>query len=110
MINKFLINTYWTKFKLINDPLEIYMLKNTYGLFKFCITMSFGINYMLYHFLFKGVYEVRNFYFNPKTIPFGLKFGFTTFISIYTAKDIWLNYCYNPEVYELAVECPITYK
>jgi hypothetical protein len=103
IIRKFLFQTYLNNYKNINEPKQLYLLKNTFGFCKIALSISFGMSYIAYQWFFTGIYEFRKFYFNTKTIPIALKIGVSMMLSYHIFMKLLMDYTYNYEIYELAV-------
>jgi hypothetical protein len=88
----------------LEDPKDIFLIKNSYKFFKLALLLACGVNLLCYKFLFTGIYEIRSFYLNPKTLPFFSKFAISTSISLLFLNKIWSDYVYIPEIYKISVE------
>jgi len=103
IIKKYLLKSYYTNFESEKEMKNIFLVKNTYKMFKLSAGLASIFNFICYKFLFTGIYEIRHFYFDPKNVPFIVKLGFTTFLSYKLLDNLWSNYIYIPEIYEMAI-------
>lgn len=103
LIKKHLLKNYYTNFESEKEMKNIFLIKNSYKMFKLSSGLALFFNIICYKFLFTGIYEVRNFYFDPKNVPFIFKLGFTTYLSYKLIDNLWSNYIYIPEIYEMAI-------
>jgi len=103
LIRKYLLKNYYTNFDSEKEMKNIFLIKNSYKMFKLSTCFALFFNMICYKFLFTGIYEIRNFYFDPKNVPFIVKIGFTTFLSYKLLDNLWSNYIYIPEIYEMAI-------
>jgi len=103
LIKKYLLKNYYTNFKSETEMKNIFLIKNSYKMFKLSTGLALFFNMICYKFLFTGIYEIRTFYFDPKNVPLIVKLGFTTFLSYKLLNNLWSNYIYIPEIYEMAI-------
>jgi hypothetical protein len=103
LIKKYLLKNYINNFEKETEMKNIFLVKNTLKMFKISAAFGFIFNFICYKFLFTGIYEIRHFYFDPKNVPFIVKLGFTTFLSYKLLDNLWSNYIYIPEIYEMAI-------
>lgn len=103
IIKKYLLKSYYTNFESEKEMKNIFLVKNTYKMFKLSAGFALIFNFICYKFLFTGIYEIRHFYFDPKNVPFIVKLGLTTFLSYKLLDNLWSNYIYIPEIYEMAI-------
>ena len=104
IIFKYLFNCYFSNFKNIDDKKNLIMIKNTYSMLKFNLFLSTFFNFFLYKILFSSVFEYRGFYLNPGNIRFIFKLPISTGLSFFLVHRMWMNYCYNVDVYEMSVK------
>jgi len=103
IIKKYLLKNYFNNFESEKEMKNIFLVKNSYKMFKLSAGFALFFNIICYKFLFTGIYEIRSFYFDPKNVPFFVKIGFTTFLSYKLLDNLWTNYIYIPEIYEMAI-------
>lgn len=103
LIKKYLLRSYYTNFENEKEMKNIFLIKNSYKMFKLSAGLALFFNMICYKFLFTGIYEIRNFYFDPKHVPFIVKICLTTFLSYKLLDNLWSNYIYIPELYEMAI-------
>lgn len=103
IIKKYLLRNYYNNFESESEMKNIFLIKNSYKMFKLSLGFALFFNLVCYKFLYNGIYEFRNFYFDPKNLPLIVKIGFTTFLSYKLLDNLWSNYIYIPELYEIAI-------
>lgn len=103
LIKKYLLKNYYSNFESEKEMKNIFLMKNSYKMFKLSSGIALFFNMICYKFLFTGIYEIRNFYFDPKNVPFIFKIGFTTYLSYKLLDNLWSNYIFIPEIYEMAI-------
>ena len=103
IICKYLFKCYFSNFKNIEDKKNILMIKNTYSMLKFNLFLSLFFNFLSYKILFSTVFEYRGFHLNPGNLSIILKIPISTLLSLALVQKMWMNYCYNVDVYEMAV-------
>ena len=104
LIKKYLLKSYYNNYESQSEMKNIFLLKNSYKLFKMSIGFSLFFNVICYKFLFSGIYEYGRFYFDPKNIPFAFKIIFTTYLSYKLLDNLWSHYICIPELYELTID------
>lgn len=104
LIVKYLIHSYYTGFKEIEDKKQQIMVKNTYSMLKFNLFISLIFNYVLYKLLFSFTFDYRGFTLNPNKLSRLIKVPISTVISLGIAGKVWTDYCYNVDIYEPAVQ------
>ncbi len=104
LIFNYLLNCYTSKFRNIDDKKTVIMVKNTYSMLKFNLIVSSIFNLLLYKILFSSSYEYRGFQINPGNLNILIKLPITTTLSLFLCMKMWMNYCYNVDIYELAVK------
>jgi hypothetical protein len=102
LITMFLLKSYYNGLKNIKEQKDKYFVKNTKDYFKFCIFWTFPLSLVTYYMLFRGVYEFRGFYFNPRSLSIGIKFPIAYALSSLFLIRYWYNYVYMLELYEMA--------
>ena len=103
IIKKYLLSNYFRKCKNIKDKKEMVVVKNTYNFFKLILPIGLLCSYLSYKALFTGIYEIRSFYLNTSSIPFFLKFLMSGAIGYYVFDYFWMDYTYNEDIYQYAV-------
>jgi hypothetical protein len=104
IIRAFLLKSYYNNYSKISDPKDVFLVKNTYKFFKLATLISLTMSGVFHKFLFSGVYEFRSFYFNPQRIPLLIKLGISFTFGIFVLNGIWINYTYNPFIYEVSLK------
>jgi hypothetical protein len=102
LIALFLLKSYYGNPKNIKEQKDKHIVKNTKDYLKFCIFWTFPFSMILYQLMFRSVYELRSFYFNPRSLSVGIKFPIAYAISSAFFIRYWYNYIYMPEIYEMA--------
>lgn len=90
-----------TNITLVQDK---YIIKNAVNYKYFLAFAHVLLNALLYKVLFTGVYNIRDFYWNPGTVHSVFKLAFSSAISYYFFSRSWKSYIYSPEFYRLATE------
>lgn len=103
IVKQYLIRNYLSKYKDIKDKKEMVIVKNTFNFVKLTIPMGMLCSYLSYKALFTGVYEIRSFYLNTSRIPFFIKFILSAGIGYYVFNFFWMDYTYNEDIYQYAV-------
>jgi hypothetical protein len=103
IIKKYLINSYFNNFKDLPNKREYLLVKNTYNLCKLVLPMSLLFGFFSYKYFFTGVYEFRSFYMNTASIPLPFKIVFSGSIAYYIFNQLWMDYTYNEDIYEIAI-------
>jgi hypothetical protein len=103
-IRKFLLTAYYNNFKGIKELKDIHMIKNTKDYLKFCIFWTFPLSLIVHFVLFRGIYEIRRYYFNPNSLSIIIKYPISYSLSAIYLLRFWYNYSYTPEIYEIAVK------
>jgi hypothetical protein len=103
IVKKYLISNYLSKYKDIKDKKEMVIVKNTFNCIKLILPMGILCSYLSYKALFTGVYEIRSFYLNTSRIPFFIKFFLSAGIGFYVFNFFWMDYTYNEDIYQYAV-------
>ena len=101
LIVKFLLKTYYNNLNKIKEQKDKLLVKNTKDYLLFCLFWTFPLSLVTHFLLFRGVYELRSFYFNPKTVSIMIKYPISLTLSAFLLVRYWYNYVYMPEVYEL---------
>jgi hypothetical protein len=102
LIAMFLIKSYYDGMKNVKLQRDKHYIKNTKDYFKFCIFWTFPLSLVVYYLLFRGVYELRSFYFNPQKISVWVKFPIAYSLSCLFLMKYWYAYIYMPEIYQIA--------
>jgi hypothetical protein len=102
LIAMFLLKSYYDGMKNIKEQKDKHFVKNTKDYLKFCIFWTFPLSLVSYYMLFRGVYEFRGFYFNPRSISVWVKFPIAYSLSSLFLMRFWYSYIYMPELYEMA--------
>lgn len=103
-IRNFLLNSYYNNYSNLENSKDIFLIKNSFKFFKLAIIFGLVVGYLSHEFFFTGIYEIRSFYLNPKTIPLPIKLLFTLGISYGVFNYLWMDYVCVPDIYELALK------
>lgn len=104
LIRKFLFNNYFNNYRQIQDIKEKFIIKNSYNFCKVLLPISIGLSFVIYKIFFTGIYEIRSFYFNTNKIPFMIKLLLSSMGGVYLFNQLWMDYTYNSDMYELALK------
>lgn len=103
IIKMFLLKSFLNNCRNLEDPKQFFLVKNVFNFCKISLLIAGGISFIAYKFIFTGIYEFRQFYFNTKNVPLWIKLPFCGFICYQTFVSLLLDYSYNYEIYQLAV-------
>ncbi len=102
LITRFLLKSYFNGYKGAKEQKDIYLIKNTKDYLYFCLFWTFPLSLAVHFVLFRGIYEVRNFYFNPKRLSIWIKYPISYTLSAFMLMRFWYNYSFIPEIYQMA--------